>query len=104
MTAALQVAAHDVDDHWQLRLYVAGHTPKSLAALANLKALCEQHLAGRYTIEVIDVVERPQLARSEQIIAIPTLIRRLPVPIRKIVGDLSNTERARVALQLGLRS
>ena len=85
---------------WELRLYVAGQTTKSLVAFANLKRICEEHLAGRYTIEVVDLLEKPQLARGEQIVAIPTLVRKLPEPIRKIVGDLSNTERTLVGLQL----
>lgn len=87
-------------DTWELRLYVAGKSPKSLAAFANLKKLCEEHLPGRYTIEVIDLVEQPQLAAGDQIVAIPTLVRKLPEPLRRIVGDLSNTERALVGLQL----
>jgi circadian clock protein KaiB len=85
---------------WELRLYVAGQTPKSLTAFANLKKLCEAHLAGRYKIEVIDLLKQPQLAMGDQIVAIPTLVRKLPEPLRKIVGDLSNTERALVGLQL----
>src|ERR1700756_1013188 len=85
---------------WDLRLYVAGQTAKSLAALANLKKVCEEHLAGKYRIEVIDLLVNPQLARGDQIVAIPTLVRKLPAPIRKIVGDLSNTERVLVGLQL----
>src|SRR6187431_1420551 len=85
---------------WQLRLYVAGQTPKSLTAFANLKKLCEAHLAGRYTIEVVDLLQHPQLAAGDQIVAIPTLVRKLPEPLRKIVGDLSNTERTLVGLQL----
>ncbi len=85
---------------WDLRLYVAGQTPKSIAAFANLKRICEEHLAGKYTIEVIDLLERPQLARGDQIVAIPTLVRKLPEPVRKIIGDLSNTERVLVGLQL----
>jgi circadian clock protein KaiB len=85
---------------WQLRLYVAGQSPKSLRAFANLKALCEEHLAGRYEIEIIDLVEHPSLARSDDILAIPTLVRHLPVPLRKIIGDLSNTERVLVGLRL----
>ena len=85
---------------WELRLYVAGQTPKSVAAFANLKRLCEEHLAGRYTIEVVDLVKHPQLAEGDQIIAVPTLVRKLPEPVRKIVGDLSSTERALVGLQL----
>jgi len=87
-------------DVFTLRLYVAGQTPKSLAAFANLKRLCEDNLKGRYTIEVIDLVETPQLARDDQILAIPTLVRRLPEPVRKIIGDLSNTERVLVGLDL----
>ena len=84
----------------KLRLYLAGQTPRSIAALANLKKLCKEHLAGKYRIEVIDLLKNPQLARGDQIIAIPTLVRRLPQPIRKIIGDLSNTERVLVGLQL----
>jgi circadian clock protein KaiB len=87
-------------ERWELRLYVAGQTARSLTAFANLKRICEEHLEGRYTIEVIDIVERPQLAKDEQIFALPTLIRRLPSPMRKIVGDLSNAEHALVGLQL----
>jgi circadian clock protein KaiB len=85
---------------WQLRLYVAGQTAKSVAALANLKRLCETHLAGRYSIEVIDLREKPQLAAGDQILALPTLVRRLPEPIRKIIGDLSNEQRVLVGLDL----
>jgi circadian clock protein KaiB len=85
---------------WELRLYVAGQTPKSIAAFNNLKRICEEHLAGRYSSEVIDLVQNPKLARDEQIVAIPTLIRKLPDPIRRIVGDLSDTERALVGLHL----
>jgi len=84
----------------ELRLYLAGQTPRSIAALANLKKLCKEHLAGKYRIEVIDLLKNPQLARGDQIVAIPTLVRRLPQPIRKIIGDLSNTERVLVGLQL----
>ena len=87
-------------DVWELRLYVAGQTAKSLTAFANLKKICEAHLQGRYSIEIVDLLETPQLARGEQIVAIPTLVRKLPQPIRKIVGDLSNTERTLVGLQL----
>ena len=83
---------------WELRLYVAGQTPKSLTAMANLKKLCEENLAGRYHIEVIDLLVNPQLARADQILAIPTLVRRLPEPIRKIIGDLSSSERVLVGL------
>lgn len=88
------------DDLWQLRLYVAGQTPRSLAAFANLKRICEEHLPGRYNIEVVDLVKHPQLASGDQILAIPTLVRKLPQPLRKIVGDLRDTERALVGLQL----
>ena len=87
-------------DFWELRLYTAGQTPKSMAAFSNLKKVCEQHLAGKYRIEVVDLVQNPQLAAGDQIVAIPTLVRRLPEPIRKIIGDLSNTERVLVGLQL----
>ncbi len=85
---------------WDLRLYVAGQTPKSLNAFSNLKRLCEEHVPGRYQIEIVDLLKNPQLAAGDQIVAIPTLVRKLPAPIRKIVGDLSNTERALVGLQL----
>jgi circadian clock protein KaiB len=85
---------------WQLRLYVAGHTPKSLTAFTNLKKICEFHLKGRYRIDVIDLLERPHLSRGDQILAIPTLVRRLPEPVRKIIGDLSDTERVLVGLDL----
>jgi len=87
-------------EKWDLRLYVAGQTPRSVAAFANLKRLCEEHLAGRYSIEVIDLLKHPQLAAGDQILAIPTLVRKLPQPIRKIVGDLRDTDRALVGLQL----
>jgi circadian clock protein KaiB len=91
---------HDGTNIWELRLYVAGKSPKSMAAFANLKKLCEEHLPGRYQIEVIDLIEQPQLAAGDQIVAIPTLVRKLPQPLRKIVGDLSNIERTLVGLQL----
>ena len=84
----------------ELRLYVAGETPRSLAAIRNLKRICDEHLAGRYSIEVIDLLENPQLARSDQILAIPTLVRKLPQPVRKIIGDLSKTDRVLVGLDL----
>lgn len=87
-------------DTWVLRLYVAGQTPKSVAAIANLHAFCEEHLRGKYEIEVIDLLQNPQLASGDQILAIPTLVRKLPVPVRKIIGDLSNTERVVVGLDL----
>lgn len=93
-------ASPEDEEKWDLRLYVAGQTPRSVAAFANLKRLCEEHLAGRYNIEVIDLMQHPQLASGDQILAIPTLVRKLPQPIRKIVGDLRDTERALVGLQL----
>ena len=88
---------------FSLRLYVAGQTPKSVLALNNLKQICEAHLLGRYEIEIIDLLENPQLARGDQILAVPTLVRRLPEPIKKIIGDLSNTERVLVGLDLRVR-
>lgn len=88
------------DSEWELRLYVAGQTPRSLAAIANLKRICEEHLKGKYHVEVIDLLVNPQLSRDDQIVAIPTLVRKLPVPIRKIIGDLSDTARTLVGLQL----
>lgn len=87
-------------DFYELRLYVAGKTPKSVAAFNNLKRLCEEHLADRYRIEVVDLLVNPQLAQGDQILAIPTLVRKLPEPIKKIIGDLSNTERTLVGLDL----
>ena len=89
------------DDTWTLCLYVAGQESKSLRAFANLKRLCEEHLPGRYQIEIIDLVESPELARADRILAIPTLVRRRPTPMRKVIGDLSNTERVLVGLELG---
>ena len=88
------------DEKYQLRLYIAGQTPKSIVALRNLKEICEEHLQGRYEIEIVDLVENPQLAAGDQILAVPTLVRRLPEPIKKIIGDLSNTERVLVGLDL----
>jgi circadian clock protein KaiB len=85
---------------WELKLYVAGQSSKSITAFANLKKICEDHLKGKYRIEVIDLLKDPQLARGDQILAIPTLVRKLPVPIRKIIGDLSNTDRVLVGLDL----
>lgn len=85
---------------WDLRLYVAGKTAKSVAAFDNLTRLCEEHLAGKYKIEVVDLLDHPQLAKGDQIVAIPTLVRKLPQPIRKVIGDLSNVERTLVGLQL----
>jgi circadian clock protein KaiB len=104
-TPAAYSAAPPVEgEFWELRLYVAGQTPKSVAALRNLRHFCDEHLAGQYRIEVIDLVENPRLARSDQILAIPTLVRRLPQPIRKIIGDLSNSERVLVGLEIRPRS
>jgi circadian clock protein KaiB len=90
----------DAPDTWELRLYVAGQTTKSVTALANLKRYCEEHLAGRYTLEVIDLLRHPQLAEGDQILAIPTLVRKVPEPIRKIIGDLSNEEKVLVGLDI----
>ena len=93
-------AARKDAEQWNLRLYVAGQTPKSITAFANLKKLCEEHLGGNYSIEVIDLLKKPQLASGDQILAIPTLVRRLPSPMKKIIGDLSNRERVLVGLDL----
>lgn len=90
-------------DQYLLRLYVAGQTPKCMTAFVNLKKICEEHLAGEYQIEVIDLLENPTLARGDQILAIPTLVRKLPEPVRKIIGDLSNTERVLIGLDLQRR-
>jgi|GEM_PF-97893 len=92
------------DEFWELRLYVAGQTPKSIAAFANLKKICEENLHGRYHIEIIDLAQNPRQARDDQIVVIPTLIRKLPEPLRKIIGDLSHTERVLVAMELRARS
>ena len=93
-------AAKPKEKKWELRLYIAGNTPKSNTALANLKKYCEQHLAGQYSLEVIDLLKNPQLAAGDQIFAVPTLVRKVPVPIRKIIGDLSNEEKVLVGLNL----
>ena len=90
----------DETDEWNLRLYIAGQTPKSVAAIANLKKFCAEHLDERYTIEIIDLKLDPKLARRDDIVAIPTLVRKLPVPVRKIIGDLSSTERVLVGFDL----
>jgi circadian clock protein KaiB len=92
------------EETWELRLYVAGQTPKSLAAFANLKKICEEHLKGKYHIEVVDLLKNPQLAGGDQILAIPTLVRKLPEPIKKIIGDLSNTLRVLVGLDIRPRT
>ncbi len=98
------LAPDDTKQVYNLRLYVAGQTPRSLRAFANLRDICDKHLAGRYTIEVIDLLENPELAQGDQILAIPTLVRKLPPPLRKIIGDLSNTEKVLVGLDLKPRS
>jgi circadian clock protein KaiB len=103
MSSRKNGSVHDTEK-WELRLYTAGQTPKSLAAIKNLKKVCEEHLAGRYEIEVIDLLKNPRLAKDDQIVAIPTLVRKLPDPVRKIIGDLSDTERALVGLQLRKQS
>jgi circadian clock protein KaiB len=87
-------------ERWDLRLYVAGQTARAIAAFANLQKICEEHLPGQYRIEVIDLLKQPQLARGDQILAVPTLVRKLPQPVRKIIGDLSNTEKVLVGLDL----
>jgi circadian clock protein KaiB len=88
------------EQNWELRLYIAGKTPKSVTALLNLKKYCEEHLKGKYQIEVIDLLLHPQLAEGDQIFAVPTLVRKVPVPIRKIIGDLSNEEKVLVGLNI----
>jgi circadian clock protein KaiB len=92
------------DGFWDLRLYVAGQTPRSVAALANLKRICEEHLTGKYRVEVVDLMTNPALARADQILAIPTLVRKLPAPARKIIGDLSQTERVLLGLDFRPRT
>jgi circadian clock protein KaiB len=96
----MKLAARKEAQQWNLRLYVAGQTPKCVTAFANLKKLCEERLGGNYSIEVIDLLKKPQLASGDQILAIPTLVRRLPSPMKKIIGDLSDTERVLVGLDL----
>ncbi len=100
LNAKPETGALEPKAEWELRLYVAGQTPRSLAALQNLRRLCEEHLKGRYVIEVVDLLVNPQLAREDEILALPTLVRKLPEPLRKIIGDLSNTEKVLVGLQL----
>ncbi len=99
-TGKLAARPKPAEKAWELRLYVAGQTPKSLTAFANLKKICEEHLAGQYHIEVIDLLQKPQLAGDDQILAIPTVVRKLPAPLRRIIGDLSNTERVLIGLDL----
>jgi circadian clock protein KaiB len=93
----------DPEGKWRLRLYVAGRSPKCVAALENLKRFCEEHMPGQYEIEVVDLLENPRLAKDDQIVAIPTLVRKLPEPMRRIIGDLSNAERMLVGLELKSR-
>ena len=106
MAVPSEISKSTTDDNgqgeklWELRLYVAGQTPNSLKAFANLKKICEEHLAGQYHIEIIDLLKNPTLARGDQILAVPTLVRKLPEPVKKIIGDLSNTERVLVGLDL----
>ena len=100
MVIADSMAQSETSSTWNLRLYIAGQTPKSMRALDNLRRICEEHLAGQYTIEVVDLLVNPKLAKEDQIIAIPTLVRKLPDPIRNIIGDLSDSERTLVGLQL----
>jgi circadian clock protein KaiB len=95
-----QAKTDSTEKTWDLRLYVAGQSPKSIAAFANLKKICEEHLAGKYRIEVVDLLKNPRLAKGEQIVAIPTLVRKLPEPLKKIIGDLANTERVLVGLDI----
>ena len=100
MADVVAVEEENPNETWELRLYVAGQTPKSVTALTNLKKYCEQYLKGRYKLEVIDLLVSPQLAEGDQILAIPTLVRKVPEPIRKIIGDLSNEERVLVGLDV----
>lgn len=100
MTDTAGADASEPVERFELRLYVAGHSPKSVRAIDNLRAICEEHLAGRFVIEVIDLLERPQLARGDEIIAVPTLVRKLPEPVRRIIGDLSDTDKVLVGLQI----
>jgi circadian clock protein KaiB len=98
--APRKTKAKESEERWQLRLYVAGQTPKSIAAFANLKNICAEHLEGKCSVEVIDLLVNPQLAKGDQILAVPTLVRKLPEPVKKIIGDLSNTERVLVGLDI----
>ena len=97
---SVQRKRQNKDEVWALRLYVAGQTPRSLAALSNLKIICKEHLKGKYHIEIVDLLQNPKLAKGDQILAIPTLVRQLPPPLKKIIGDLSDTERVLVGLDL----
>ena len=96
----MKPSALTVEKSWNLRLYIAGQTPKSITALTNLKKICEQHFANQYNIEIIDLVRHPELARKDQILAIPTLVRSLPPPLKKIIGDLSNSEKVLLGLDM----
>ncbi len=100
LTGSKEKSGNQTADKWILRLYVAGQTPKSVTAFANLKKICEEKLKGKYQIEVIDLIVNPKLSREHQILAIPTLVRKLPVPVRKIIGDLSDTEKVLIGLDL----
>ena len=100
MTTPTETGKAPASEQWELRLYVAGQTPKSVRAFANLKRICEEHLCRQYRIEVIDLIKSPELAEGDQIFAIPTLVRKLPEPVKKIIGDLSNTERVLVGLDI----
>ena|ERR1700722_6344517 len=104
MTKSELLVDESAPSRWQLKLYVAGQTAKSLQALANLKKICEEHLPVEYDIEIVDLLKTPQLAKGDQILALPTLVRRLPAPVRKIIGDLSNTDRVLVGLDLRPRT
>ena len=100
MTSQAGIDGPSAEPRYVLRLYVTGSTPRSARAIENMRRICEEHLAGRYTIELVDLMENPQLARADEIIAVPTLVRKLPEPIRRIIGDLSNTEKVLIGLQL----
>ena len=103
-TGAVRERKNSKEPTWELRLYIAGQTAKSLQAFANLKRICEEHLDGKYRIEIVDLLKNPELAKGDQIFALPTLVRKLPEPVRKIIGDLSNTERVLVGLDLRPRA
>jgi circadian clock protein KaiB len=98
--AASAEVKSDAEGKWSLRLYIAGQSPKSMTAMTNLKRLCEQHIPGQYSIEVIDLMKNPQLAQVDQILAIPTLVRKIPEPMKRVIGDLSDTERTMIGLDL----
>jgi circadian clock protein KaiB len=104
MPKKLSSKSPETMERWELRLYVAGQTQRAVTAFANLRKICEEHVPGQYRIEVIDLLKQPQLGKGDQILALPTLVRKLPEPVRKIIGDLSNTERVLVGLDLRPRS